>query len=215
MSYTTLCDKLRLITDASLLLEFLEKTFCLFISSHFGTFFITMSSLASRNWRKHLQEDMDEILSLSLDYVLHRVKDRVEKRKLDSRKKKRSCWVRPWLLRRYELGYYDNLMVELANEDIEGYISFQRLNPELFAELLAKVTPYIQKKDTVMRPAISAGARLAVTLRYLATGKLTYSIEFLNISLHNILPNSCMHAYFHILFHILIHYLSTFTFHSR
>ena len=130
-----------------------------------------MSSVPSQNWRKHLVSDIDSLVTLTCDLILHRVQERIEKRRTQSRRKKRSCWVRPWLLRRYQLGAYDNLMVELANEDIEGYIAFQRLNPQLFAELLAKVTPYIQRMDTPMRPAISAGARLALTLRYLATGK--------------------------------------------
>ena len=78
--------------------------------------------------------------------------------------------MKPWLQRRFQLGAYDALMVELANEDLDGYISFQRMAPDLFGELLAKVGPLIQKKDTVMRPSISPGARLAITLRFLATG---------------------------------------------
>jgi hypothetical protein len=62
-------------------------------------------------------------------------------------------------------------MIELANEDKPGYIAFQRMAPELFAELLSKVGPLIQRQRTVMRQPISEGARLAITLRYLATGK--------------------------------------------
>ena len=86
------------------------------------------------------------------------------------REKKRTVWVKPWLQRRHQLGANDALMVELANDDVDGYIAFQRLTPDLFWELLAKVRPLIEKKDTVMRPSISAGARLTITLRYLATG---------------------------------------------
>jgi hypothetical protein len=88
-------------------------------------------------------------------------------------RKARVCWVKPWLQRRHQLGAYDGLMVELANEDLPGYVAFQRLAPHLFGELLAKVGPIIQRQDTVMRQSISPGARLALTLRYLATGKYT------------------------------------------
>ena len=102
---------------------------------------------------------------------------------MKGRKKKRVCWVRPWLVRRHQLGAYDGLMIELANEDVDGYISFQRMAPELFAELLGKVGPLIQKKDTVMRSSISPGARLAITLRFLATGKY-YSVKKIPLNTH-------------------------------
>ena len=36
--------------------------------------------------------------------------------------------------------------------------------------ILNLVRPYITKKDTIMRTSINAEIRLAVTLRYLATG---------------------------------------------
>ena len=123
---------------------------------------------------QNLQNQMQDLVHVTTLYALENLADRLTARIAEKNKKKpkkRSCWVKAWLLRRKELGAYDNLMVELANEDIEGYISFQRLSPELFAELLAKVQPLIEKKNTVMRDAIPAGARLAVTLRYLATGK--------------------------------------------
>ncbi|XP_046998608.1 uncharacterized protein LOC124613905 [Schistocerca americana] len=42
----------------------------------------------------------------------------------------------------------------------------------VFEELLCLVSPLIQKKDTVMRQAITARERLAVTLRFLATGNI-------------------------------------------
>ena len=134
-----------------------------------------MSSIEDINWLRNLQEDVDNIVRVTTTFVLQRVAKRTFKRLQESRKKRRSCWVKPWLLRRHQLGAYDGLMVELANEDVEGYISFQRLAPDLFGELLAQVGPLIKKKDTPMRPAISPGARLALTLRYLATGiKLLY-----------------------------------------
>ena len=45
-----------------------------------------------------------------------------------------------------------------------------------FEYLLDLVTPVISKTDTVMREAITAGQRLAVTLRFLATGKIYFLI---------------------------------------
>ena len=40
-----------------------------------------------------------------------------------------------------------------------------------FEELLQKVAPLIQKEDTILRESISAAERLALTLRYLASGE--------------------------------------------
>lgn len=94
-------------------------------------------------------------------------------------KKKRSLWAHNWLIRRDELGAYNTLMKELEEEDIPGYISFQRMHPDLFKELLEMVTPLIQKKDTRMRRSIQPGLRLALTLRYLATGSDFKSTSFM------------------------------------
>jgi hypothetical protein len=85
-------------------------------------------------------------------------------------KKKRRFWVRPWITRRQQLGAYDNLMQELAAEDIPGYIAFQRVHPQVFEEILDSIRPLIQRQDTNMRRCIPPEVRLALTLRYLATG---------------------------------------------
>jgi hypothetical protein len=45
-----------------------------------------------------------------------------------------------------------------------------------FLYLVEKVSPLIEKKNTVMRNAIPADERLALTLRYLATGKVYFSV---------------------------------------
>ena len=75
-------------------------------------------------------------------------------------------------------------MIELAKRDVPGYVEFQRMAPGLFGELLNKVGPLMQKSDTVMQQSISPGASLAITLRYLETGKfvnVSLKHEFLNI----------------------------------
>ena len=181
--YATCCDKLRqdscdiyrhIATATRTLrftLEFLESLH-FFNSLQFSEYFLVkMSSIARKNWEKHLVQDMETILHLTCDFVLRRVMERSQKRIEISRKRRRTVWVKPWLSRRFQLGAYDTLMIELANEDIDGYIAFQRLAPDLFEEILGKVGPLIQKQDTHMRLSISPGARLEITLRYLATGK--------------------------------------------
>lgn len=80
--------------------------------------------------------------------------------------------MRPHLRKHREQGCYENLMRELALEDAESYRSWIRMDTATFEELLGKVRPLIVKRDTPFRQAIPAGERLAITLRYLATGEL-------------------------------------------
>ncbi|KAG8177535.1 hypothetical protein JTE90_023440 [Oedothorax gibbosus] len=68
------------------------------------------------------------------------------------------------------LGCCENLMKELALEDPEGYRRYLRMDTETFELLLSYVAPSITKRDTNMREAIPAAERLAITLRFFATG---------------------------------------------
>ena len=68
------------------------------------------------------------------------------------------------------MGFYNNLLKELEFEDQSLYKNFLRMDLHSFNLLLALVSPIIDKKDTFMREAIHAGQRLAITLRFLATG---------------------------------------------
>ena len=52
------------------------------------------------------------------------------------------------------------------------------MSPDRFDNLLAMVKPLIEKKDTRLRKSIPAGERLAVTLRFLATGDSQQSLSF-------------------------------------
>ena len=81
-------------------------------------------------------------------------------------------WVKNWISSRTKLGAYHTLLKKLASEDISAYKNYLRMDATTFEELLQKVAPIISKQDTQMRDAITAGKRLAVTLRYLASGKM-------------------------------------------
>ena len=52
------------------------------------------------------------------------------------------------------------------------------MSPECFQHLLSLVKPLIEKKDTKFRKCISAAERLALTLRFLATGDSQQSLSF-------------------------------------
>jgi hypothetical protein len=94
------------------------------------------------------------------------------------RQRRRAFWVRPWLLRRPQFGQYERLMRELQREDVTAFRNFVRVPPALFRELLERVGPRIQKKDTHWRKALPAALKIAVTLRYLATGNSYRSLQY-------------------------------------
>ena len=69
------------------------------------------------------------------------------------------------------------------------------MSPERFDHLLALVGPKIAKKDTSFRKSISAAERLALTLRFLATGdaqqSLSYSFRIGKATVSKIISETC------------------------
>jgi hypothetical protein len=47
------------------------------------------------------------------------------------------------------------------------YTNYYRMNEQLFNELLKKITPYLTRRDTVMRDTLSVEERLALTSVFL------------------------------------------------
>lgn len=92
--------------------------------------------------------------------------------------RRRRNWTKNWLKNRDRDGYCAKLMVELRAEEPELYRGFVRLTADQFDYLLSLVGPHIEKQDTNMRSSISATNRLALTLRYLATGEVRCSTYF-------------------------------------
>ena len=83
---------------------------------------------------------------------------------------RRRWWVRPWLQRRVLYGQYEMLMAEMARDDPASFRNFIRMDPAMFQELLNRLGPRITKQDTIFRKALHPGLRLAITIRFLATG---------------------------------------------
>lgn len=79
-------------------------------------------------------------------------------------------WTRLWLLRRPELGHYETLISELEDEDEAGFVGYLRVKPEIFYELVHVLSPRLTKIGCNWRKPLEVGLKLAVTLRFLATG---------------------------------------------
>lgn len=106
------------------------------------------------------------------------------KRRSEKIKRKR-LWARNWIRNRETQKIVENLIRDLRNDETNSFEQFFRMTPENFDFLLEKVTPFIAKKDTQMRKSISAEIRLAITIRYLATGDSYRSLMFLFRVAHN------------------------------
>ncbi|GFG34723.1 hypothetical protein Cfor_02982 [Coptotermes formosanus] len=87
------------------------------------------------------------------------------------RKVKRKCWVKDWIKKRYQLGAYTQLIMELQLEDAQQFRNFTRMSAVQVQSLVNLLGPVIGKQDTAMRQAIPVEERVIATLRFLATGK--------------------------------------------
>lgn len=88
-----------------------------------------------------------------------------------------------------------NMFCELLREPSGEFDNFTRMSATDFEYLLDKISPIITKKDTRLREAIPAKVRLAITLRFLATGDSYQSLHFLfkvsNQVISAIVPEVC------------------------
>lgn len=85
------------------------------------------------------------------------------------KRRKRTMWVRPMFRLRQRYGAYQLLLAELRSSDEDKYRGFVRFTPMQFDELLKIVREDIEGCIRGRLP-IPADIRLAITLRYLATG---------------------------------------------
>ena len=99
-------------------------------------------------------------------------------------RRRRTVWVKPWLQRRVMLGQYDTLFNELRIEERGGFKQFLRVDSQTFMQLLHRVGPRITKSSSGRTPLIP-GLKLAITLRFLATGNSYHSLAFAFRVAHN------------------------------
>lgn len=108
--------------------------------------------------------------------------------------KKRKVWSKEWYQNRAQFSH-SNLMSELRVTAPDDFKNFLRMDSKTYDELLDKVRPFIEKKDTNMRIAISVNERLSATLRFLASGQSFEDLKFLTAispqSLGTIIIETC------------------------
>lgn len=102
----------------------------------------------------------------------------IRRRNQRQEKRRRQFWVRPWIDRRSFYGNYANLMQELERESEGDFSNYMRMDPCMFHELLLRLTPRLTKRVTNYRRPVEPGLKLAITLRYMATGNCYHSLSY-------------------------------------
>ena len=78
---------------------------------------------------------------------------------------------------RGEGGAYHNIMAELYATDIPGFTNYTRMTPEFFEMIKTRLESRLARQATNYRAPISVGEKLALTIRYLATGESYTSLS--------------------------------------
>ncbi|GBP62751.1 hypothetical protein EVAR_51703_1 [Eumeta japonica] len=90
----------------------------------------------------------------------------------------------------------NNLLSDLVAEPSVEFDNFVRMSSSDFEYILQKISPIIAKKDTHWREAIPPNIRLALTLRFLATGDSYRSMHYLfkmsSTFISRIVPDVCL-----------------------
>ncbi|RXN13459.1 nuclease HARBI1 [Labeo rohita] len=114
---------------------------------------------------------MDYITKIAIITVLY-----MRRRRRRHRRRHR-FWVHPIRRCRGSYGEYHCLVQELRFDEVL-FQRYFRLNKTEFDELLARLAPRIAMQNTTFRAAIPPAARLAICLRYLATGDSFTTISY-------------------------------------
>ncbi|KAK3931612.1 Putative nuclease [Frankliniella fusca] len=92
----------------------------------------------------------------------------VRQRRLAALRAPRRWRRRPTWTNRAEHGAWRTMVRTMMEDDPEMFFEHFRMTPQVFNELLARLTPYLQKRP--MHMYLPPGERLALTLHYLASG---------------------------------------------
>ncbi|XP_030750675.1 putative nuclease HARBI1 [Sitophilus oryzae] len=121
------------------------------------------------------------------------------KSRCTEKKRSHRYWVRDWIKRRENMNIMEILLKELEQEDEVCYKNFLRMSAADFRYLLDKIKFVIEKQNTHMRNSIPAAERLAITLRFLATGDSYHSLMYLFripvCTISRIIPEVCSAIY--------------------
>ena len=120
-----------------------------------------------------------EIASIQVEHTRNLQQKSQEEPTFRTRKKikPRRWYTREWIEERELHGHYHILLQQCRLRDRDYFKYLVRMEPEMFDEILAKIKPRLEKQNTNFKKAIEPGLKLAVTLRFLATGEAYKSLS--------------------------------------
>ncbi|CAH1993163.1 unnamed protein product [Acanthoscelides obtectus] len=110
---------------------------------------------------------MDDVCTVIALYYFYKKRQR----------RRRRYWVQPFLQDRFKFGTF-NTLLEKLREDEEKFSNFFRMSRESFDKLLRILRNHLTHEDTNMKNCISPAERLAVTVRYLASGNTFTDLHY-------------------------------------
>jgi hypothetical protein len=120
--------------------------------------------------RRRQEQDDDDVDMIAITVLLMR-------RRQEQRRRRR-FWVRPWIAKRELFGTYHQLMAELERESRGDFKGYLRMEPAMFHEMLERLTGKLEKTKTNWRTPLGVGLKLAVVIRYLASGNSYRSLAY-------------------------------------
>ena len=102
-------------------------------------------------WARWLELQRDTVRAVTELEKEEEAADCKRRTKRSRQQRRKEIWVRQWLTRRPLYGQYEQLLQELNREDANGYRNFLRVDADMFGELLDRISPRIEKRDTNYR----------------------------------------------------------------
>ena len=78
----------------------------------------------------------------------------------------------------FDFGLYDQLMVELRNEDQRAFRNFLCMPTEMYDKMLDRVGPTITRQHTRNREPLEPGLKLALIMQHLASGSSFSTMQY-------------------------------------
>lgn len=97
------------------------------------------------------------------------------------KRSKRKKWMKYWFKQREKYTHLNLLNQIREYQEMDDYENYFRMPDARFEHLLELITPYLIKKDTIMRKAITVREKLALTLHYLSTWRYFKNMRFAEI----------------------------------
>ncbi|XP_063836770.1 uncharacterized protein LOC135085916 [Ostrinia nubilalis] len=146
---------------------------------------------------KPLAMDVEVITAAAIYlYTVYKYYRSVYRHKVIKKKWRKRRWWMLTIHRNRTRQFMDNLLSDLVAEPSGEFDNFVRMSSSDFEYILQKISPIIAKKDTYWREAIPPKIRLALTLRFLATGdsyrSLHYNFKISSTLISRIIPEVCL-----------------------